>query len=59
MNKTTVLLGVAFCLALLPASIPLDTVPSWSSQSNDYSTGGGFWDIDTNGYIDFLHEQRQ
>jgi len=53
MNKTNLLLGVSFCLALLPASIPLDPAPSWSSQSNDYSTGGGFWDIDTNGYVDF------
>ncbi len=53
MNKITVLLGVTVCLALLPASIPLDNAPAWSSNSSDVSTGGGFWDIDTNGYIDF------
>jgi hypothetical protein len=53
MNKTIVLLSVSLCLALSPASIPLVNTPSWSSNSSDYSTGGGFWDIDTNGYIDF------
>jgi hypothetical protein len=53
MNKTNILLGITVSLALLRASIPLDTIPSWSSNSSDYSTGGGFWDIDTNGYIDF------
>jgi hypothetical protein len=53
MNKTVVLLGVASCLAWLPGSIPLVNTPSWSSNSNDYSTGSGFWDIDTNGYVDF------
>jgi hypothetical protein len=35
------------------ASIPLAGSPSWSSTSSDYSTGGGFADIDTNGYVDF------
>jgi len=40
-------------MSMVPASIPLVNAPSWSSNSNDYSTGGGFWDIDTNGYIDF------
>jgi hypothetical protein len=47
------------CVLISPASplfaaIPLAATPSWSSNtSNDYSTGGGFWDMDTNGYIDF------
>jgi len=41
------------CFGLASAAIPLATSPSWSSISNDYSTGGGFADIDTNGYIDF------
>lgn len=53
MLKTTLFLASAACLALVEASIPLENTPSWSSTSNDYSTGGGFWDIDTNGYIDF------
>jgi hypothetical protein len=44
---------LVLCLSLVQASIPLVNTPSWSSNSNDYSTGGGFWDIDTNGYIDF------
>jgi hypothetical protein len=39
--------GLAF------GAIPLVSSPSWSSTSNDYSTGAGFWDIDTNGCIDF------
>ncbi|MCS7250082.1 MAG: VCBS repeat-containing protein [candidate division WOR-3 bacterium] len=34
--------------------IPLPNSPSWLSIDNDYSTGGGFWDIDNNSYIDFV-----
>ncbi len=34
--------------------IPLPNSPSWVSIDNDYSTGGGFWDIDNNSYIDFV-----
>lgn len=34
--------------------IPLPNTPSWLSIDNDYSTGGGFWDIDNNSYIDFV-----
>ncbi len=36
------------------ASIPLPSIPSWQSVDNDYSTGGGFGDIDTNGYLDYI-----
>ena len=52
MRRIAALLLV-IAMSLVPASIPLVNAPSWSSNSNDYSTGGGFWDIDTNGYIDF------
>ncbi len=34
--------------------IPLPNSPSWLSIDNDYSTGGAFWDIDNNGYLDFI-----
>ncbi len=34
--------------------IPLPNSPSWISIDQDYSTGGGFWDIDNNSYIDFV-----
>lgn len=34
--------------------IPLPNSPSWISIDNDYSTGGGFWDIDNNNYIDYI-----
>jgi len=40
------------CLAL--AAIPLPSSPSWSSTDQDYSTGGAFADVDTNGFLDFL-----
>jgi hypothetical protein len=39
--------------ALAFASIPLPNSPSWTSVDQDVATGGGFWDIDGNGYIDF------
>jgi len=35
------------------ALIPLPNSPSWTSIDQDYATGGGFWDIDTNGFIDY------
>jgi hypothetical protein len=35
-----------------PASIPLPASPDWTSRDNDYSTGGAFADVDTNGYLD-------
>jgi hypothetical protein len=53
MNRLFLCVFVSSCLSLGYCSIPLVTSPSWSSSSNDYSTGGGFWDIDTNGYVDF------
>ncbi|MEO0098120.1 MAG: T9SS type A sorting domain-containing protein [candidate division WOR-3 bacterium] len=34
--------------------IPLPPSPSWQSSDNDYATGGGFGDIDTNGFIDYV-----
>jgi hypothetical protein len=35
-----------------PASIPLPGSPDWTSNDNDYSTGGALADVDTNGYLD-------
>ena len=44
--------------ALIPlptlAAIPLPGAPSWTSNDNDYSTGGAFADINDDGWIDFL-----
>ncbi|UCG43995.1 MAG: VCBS repeat-containing protein [candidate division WOR-3 bacterium] len=45
-----VLLSAAASLA--PASIPLPATPDWTSDDNDYSTGGAFADVDTNGHLD-------
>jgi len=36
------------------AAIPLPAAPSWTSNDDDYSTGGAFADIDGDGWIDFL-----
>jgi len=36
------------------AAIPLPSAPSWTSNDNDYSTGGAFADINGDGWIDFL-----
>ncbi|MGB3480269.1 MAG: hypothetical protein WBB67_14060 [bacterium] len=36
------------CLAV----IPLPGSPSWTSSDTDYSTGGAFYDITTDGWID-------
>jgi hypothetical protein len=44
----TILLSTV-CLAI----IPLSSYPSWTSIDNDYSTGGGFADINSDGYVDF------
>ncbi len=48
--------AILFCLlpALAVAAVPLPTSPSWSSSDADYSTGGAFADVDTNGFLDFL-----
>jgi hypothetical protein len=51
----SVVLAVSL-LVCLPAfaSIPLPSVPSWTSNDNDYSTGGAFADIDGDGWLDLL-----
>ncbi len=36
------------------AAIPLPAAPSWTSNDNDYSTGGAFADINGDGWIDFI-----
>lgn len=38
-----------FCFAI----VPLPNTPSWTSIDNDFSTGGGFADINNDGFIDF------
>ncbi len=35
-----------------PAAVPLPASPDWTSNDNDYSTGGAFADINADGYID-------
>jgi len=42
-----------FLLSVAFATIPLPSSPSWTSIDNDYSTGGGFADINSDGFIDF------
>ncbi len=36
------------------AAIPLPAAPSWTSNDNDYSTGGALADVNGDGWIDFL-----
>jgi hypothetical protein len=50
------LLLVASVLAPLTAlaSIPLPSSPAWTSNDNDYSTGGAFADVNGDGWLDFL-----
>ena len=36
------------------AAIPLPSAPSWTSNDNDYSTGGALADVNGDGWIDFL-----
>uniref|UniRef100_A0A7C6ECQ3 T9SS type A sorting domain-containing protein n=1 Tax=candidate division WOR-3 bacterium TaxID=2052148 RepID=A0A7C6ECQ3_UNCW3 len=38
--------------AAIFVAIPLPNAPSWTSVDQDYATGGGFADIDLNGFID-------
>ncbi len=49
-------LSLLALLIPLPASaaIPLPAAPSWTSNDNDYSTGGAFADLNGDGWIDFL-----
>jgi hypothetical protein len=55
MKLTVNYLPVIFLLIcfVAHATIPLSSSPSWTSIDNDYSTGGGFVDINNDGYIDF------
>uniref|UniRef100_A0A7C3UW38 VCBS repeat-containing protein n=1 Tax=candidate division WOR-3 bacterium TaxID=2052148 RepID=A0A7C3UW38_UNCW3 len=48
------LISFFFFISLGFGIIPLPSSPSWQSSDNDYSTGGGFGDIDTNGFIDYV-----
>jgi hypothetical protein len=45
--------GILVFVPFLYAVVPLSTSPSWTSNDQDYSTGGGFADINNDGYIDF------
>ncbi len=51
---------IAGCLApvILPvcvrAAVPLSAEPVWTSSDEDYATGGMFWDLDGDGYLDFV-----
>jgi len=49
--QLTILLGLLAGSAF--AIVPLVTTPSWESATRQVTTGGGLWDIDTNGYLDF------
>ncbi len=51
MKAKTLVLVVCF-VSMTPAAIPLPSSPSWTSNDNDYSTGGAFAFIDTNRFID-------
>jgi hypothetical protein len=42
-----------FCISLCMAVIPLPGSPSWTSNDNDYSTGGALYDITMDGWIDY------
>ena len=45
-------LVLAALAGLATAAVPLPASPSWTSSDGDYSTGGAFADVDTNGFID-------
>lgn len=44
---------LVFCTSLCMAVIPLPNAPSWTSNDNDYSTGGALYDITMDGWIDY------
>ncbi|MBS4015901.1 MAG: T9SS type A sorting domain-containing protein [Candidatus Latescibacteria bacterium] len=57
-SSNSCLLKLCIAIAIIQfslsyAAIPLSSSPSWTSIDNDYSTGGGFADINNNGFIDF------
>jgi hypothetical protein len=35
------------------AAVPLPSAPSWTSNDNDYSTGGGLFDLTMDGWLDY------
>ena len=49
-----VLLLLALTSRHAPAIIPLPSAPSWSSNDNDYSTGGVLADVNGDGWLDLL-----
>ncbi len=52
--RTKFLSAILINFTWIFAAIPLPSSPSWQSQDLDYSTGGGFGDIDTNRFIDYV-----
>ncbi|MBM3315915.1 VCBS repeat-containing protein, partial [candidate division WOR-3 bacterium] len=50
--KHAILLIVFLLAGVAGAQIPLPSSPSWSSQENDYSTGGAFADVTGDGRVD-------
>ena len=42
-----------FYIGIGQAVIPLPGSPSWTSNDNDYSTGGALYDITMDGWIDY------
>lgn len=52
MRRLHTLLLVCLASTAARAAIPFGSSPSWSSNDNDYSTGGAFADVDTNGFLD-------
>jgi hypothetical protein len=54
MRKIRAVLLALTLTGLGSAQIPLPSSPDWTSQDNDYSTGGTFADVNGDGYLDFL-----
>ncbi len=53
MRNRIILILFVFASTVCFAIIPLSSSPSWTSNDYDYSTGGGFADINGDGYVDF------
>jgi hypothetical protein len=53
MRSRVIMMLLVFTSTICFALIPLSTSPSWTSNDYDYSTGGGFADINGDGFVDF------
>jgi hypothetical protein len=50
--KIIIVVSVYF-ISISFADVPLSNTPSWTSNDNDYSTGGALYDVTLDGWIDY------